>query len=215
MIVVHQVNCQGIIESSFAKYVRETYPDCYKAYKIRCSLYRNHNLSRELLGTVQVYHKGIVTVINMFSQYEAGCNGQTDYKAMDTALKKIRLMYPSEEIIAPYKIGCKYAGGDWDVVSKLLEKHNIKVSKNIVFQSPHKVPDCVQEAFLNQTAYCINNNEVYPIEIDTITFINGKLCAGYIDCGDVINCCSEDEHGIEWFLSEEEAEAVLKDEQNG
>ena len=67
MIVVHQVNCQGIIESSFAKYVRETYPDCYKAYKIRCSLYRNHNLSRELLGTVQVYHKGIVTVINMFS----------------------------------------------------------------------------------------------------------------------------------------------------
>ena len=56
MIVLHQVNCMGVMGAGFAKYVRNTFPDCYTQYKEHCS---KPNVI--LLGTFTTYTK--VTVL--------------------------------------------------------------------------------------------------------------------------------------------------------
>lgn len=131
MIVLHQVNCMGVMGAGFAKYVRNTFPDCYTQYKEHCS---KPNVM--LLGTFTTYTKGNCTIINMFSQLSYGrSKTHTDYAAMESALIKIRQAYPTQEIIAPYKIGCGLGGGDWNIVSTLLKKYNIKISENIKLEA--------------------------------------------------------------------------------
>lgn len=130
MIVLHQVNCRGVMGAGFAKYVRSTFPNCYEEYRKHCT----YVPASALLGTITTYTEGDYTIINMFSQLNYGSGLQTNYKAMENALRNVRKLYPTEEIIAPYKIRCGLAGGDWTIVSELLNKYNIITSENIVFK---------------------------------------------------------------------------------
>lgn len=127
-IILHQVNCKGVMGAGFALVIRRKFPDCYSGYRKYCR--ENNNL----LGKVYIYENDDYIILNMFSQDDYGINKiQTDYNAMEIALKYIRELYPYEIITAPYKIGCGLAGGDWDIVSKLLEKYNISISTHIKF----------------------------------------------------------------------------------
>ena len=70
----------------------------------------------------------------MFSQDKYGRDKRyTNYIAIEKAIKELRKIYPSENIIAEYKIGCGLAGGNWNIVKEILERYNIAVSKNIIF----------------------------------------------------------------------------------
>lgn len=128
LIIVHQVNCKGVMGAGFAKQVRDRYPELYAQYRIMCQ----SASSKDLLGHIMIYEEDDKIIVNMFSQEDYG-NGvrQTDYEAMDKALQSLRVLYPNDIIIAPYKIGCGLGGGDWSVVSKILQKYNIETSTNI------------------------------------------------------------------------------------
>lgn len=129
-IILHQVNCQGVMGAGFAKQIKNKYPLCFTEYKKICKTKK----SEELLGTIYIYEGDKDIIINMFSQDKYGRDKRyTDYIAMEKAIKKLRKIYPSEIIIAPYKIGCGLAGGNWDIVKEILERYNIIVSKNIIF----------------------------------------------------------------------------------
>ena len=128
LIIVHQVNCKGVMGAGFAKQVRDRYPELYMQYRIMCQ----SATSKDLLGKIMIYEAEDKIIVNMFSQDDYG-NGvqQTDYEAMDKALNTLRTIYPKDIIIAPYKIGCGLGGGEWSVVSKILQKYNIQTSTNI------------------------------------------------------------------------------------
>lgn len=73
----------------------------------------------------------------MFSQLHYGNKSNivyTNYKAMESSLIKVRRIFPTEDITAPKYIGCGFGGGDWNIVRNILEKYNILVSENIVFE---------------------------------------------------------------------------------
>lgn len=127
-IIIHQVNCKGVMGAGFAKQVKDKYPQLFKDYRERCMLFDY----TELLGTNYYYEDDNIIIVNMFSQNNYGTEArQTNYEAMATCLDKIRKMYPTQTIIAPYRVGCGLGGGDWNIVSKLLEKYNIETSTNI------------------------------------------------------------------------------------
>lgn len=129
-IILHQVNCQGVMGAGFAKQIKNKYPLCFNEYKQIC---KNKN-SKELLGTIYIYEGNKDIIVNMFSQDKCGRDKRyTDYIAMEKAIKELRQIYPSETIIAPYKIGCGLAGGNWNIVKEILERYNIAISKNIIF----------------------------------------------------------------------------------
>lgn len=128
-IIVHQVNCRGVMGAGFAKYVKQIYPSCFEQYKKLC---QSHS-PQSLLGTFQEYIGENDIIINLFSQDRYGRVGVfTDYEAMERGLKDLRKKYSQQSIIAPYKIGCGLAGGDWEVISGILKKYNIQTSKNII-----------------------------------------------------------------------------------
>lgn len=128
-IIVHQVNCRGVMGAGFARYVRKIYPNCYEQYRKMCQ----NNSPQSLLGTFQEYNGENDIIINLFSQDRYGRVGVfTDYEAMERGLKDLRKKYPKESIIAPYKIGCGLAGGDWEVVSEILKKYHIQTSEQII-----------------------------------------------------------------------------------
>lgn len=127
-LTLHQVNCRGVMGSGVAKQVREKYPEVYKQYKDKCNRYRNS--PRALLGSYQavwVYSDSGSTkraICNVFSQDGFGTDGKryTDYSAMEHALTLINRDFAGATIAIPYLMGCGLGGGDWSVVSQIIDK---------------------------------------------------------------------------------------------
>lgn len=141
--IAHQVNCQGVMGSGVAKAIKEKYPNVYEHYKGLCDI----KTSKELLGTSQeLYCKiGERTVINLFGQQFYGYDGccYTSYVALTTALDSAFKFIVKEnrdyddplEIAVPYKMGCDRGGGDWKIVSKILEELSDKYDVDVYIYS--------------------------------------------------------------------------------
>lgn len=124
-VILHQVNCQGVMGSGIAKQIRYKYPNVYYYYKKMCNTHRN---SVEMLGTNQyVYVESTVThkqiaIVNMFAQYRYGYVGRhIDYEALKMCLREINKSCAGKRIAIPYFIGCGLGGGDWNIVHKIIE----------------------------------------------------------------------------------------------
>jgi|688.fasta_scaffold573284_2 O-acetyl-ADP-ribose deacetylase (regulator of RNase III) len=119
-IIAHQTNCMGVMGGGLAKQIRDKYPNVYKEYKSFC------NKAQLLFGNVQLITcSDGKTIANLFGQYGYGNDKQyTDYKALEESLENMLfLIRPFKKSIAlPYKLGCGLAGGDWNIVYKIIEK---------------------------------------------------------------------------------------------
>lgn len=125
-IIIHQVNCQGVMGSGVAKQVKDKYPNVYSSYRVMCE----SRTSQELLGNVLLVNtleyisngKRIRMIANFFSQDNYGNNGVfTDYNAFRECLEYMRDEYNNYSMAIPYLIGCRRGGGDWDIVYKMIE----------------------------------------------------------------------------------------------
>ena len=126
--ICHQVNCQGRMGFGVAKQIRERYPEVYETYLRR---YQKHcdNRYEPLLGTIDVVYihnnDNVTAVINMYSQDGYGRDGKryTSYDAFADALHEIRQVIPEGYKIGfPKNIGCGLGGGNWNVISALIEE---------------------------------------------------------------------------------------------
>lgn len=132
-IIAHQTNCMGVMGGGVAKQIREQYPFVYEEYKSAVTQYG----SMYMLGKGQIVFCEGHTFFNIFGQYNYGRDRKyTDYDAFKSAFIDAIDKYRDEDehqitIAIPYNIGCGLAGGDWNVVSKILE--DLEKEKNVVF----------------------------------------------------------------------------------
>lgn len=123
-VILHQVNCQGVMGSGVAKQVKEKYPKAYWTYKMLCDATRHKD---DLLGEVQVVQGDDgVFIANLFAQENYGYDGKryTDYIALIECFRRI-CSYPvfdGRTIAIPYLMGCRRGGGDWDIVYRFIEE---------------------------------------------------------------------------------------------
>lgn len=120
-IIIHQVNCQGAMDSGIAKQIREKYPMAYENYKHLCKYYK----PEELLGYVQYVAVGDNKIVcNVFGQLNYGYNGElyTNYEALGKAFKYIAKHSKNRSIAIPYNIGCCRGGGDWVIVYNIINE---------------------------------------------------------------------------------------------
>lgn len=121
--ILHQVNCQGVMGAGIAKQVRDKFPDVYQDYKELCNGHKGR--TSELLGTAQVCIKGDrrTDIVNLFAQDRYGRNGMryTNYAALRKCLKYVNDMYVGKSVAIPYLMGCGLGGGDWGIVSQIIE----------------------------------------------------------------------------------------------
>lgn len=122
-ILVHQVNTLGIMGAGIALQIKRKWPILYDGYKEICE----KNLFK--IGDVWFYTEDLrinpdLVIANLFGQKYLG-KGATIIDAYHLALPEIQ-KYSDKirlPIYFPYKIGCGLAGGDWNVVSNLIEKY--------------------------------------------------------------------------------------------
>ena len=134
-IICHQVNCQRVMGSGIAKQISDRWSDVYDDYCFNIDRMYNGDFaskSSDLLGMITWTElENGRYIMNFFSQDKFLPRGvcHTDYSAFTNCcrtLKKFITEYnldKSNTIIGfPYKIGCGLAGGDWDVVSEIIER---------------------------------------------------------------------------------------------
>ena len=122
-LILHQVNCQGAMNSGVAKQVREKYPNVYVQYKNLCDMH-NENKSG-LLGKTLVVDTGDNFIANLFAQEFYGYDGKcyTDYNALKKCLQTANNYLDWDDVVAiPYLMGCYRGGGDWNVVHRMIEE---------------------------------------------------------------------------------------------
>ena len=146
-IICHQVNCQGVMGSGIAKQLRDKWPEVFDSY---CNFLQYNYMngicrySYDFLGRcllTQCNEKGTSNfqfIANFFSQdkYLPRAICHTDYDAFRKCCKQLKLQIKEVLLVSykykfkketltigfPYKIGCGLAGGDWSIISKIIEE---------------------------------------------------------------------------------------------
>lgn len=126
-IILHQVNCQGVMGSGIAKELRETYPVVWREYKDLCD---RAPATIELLGMAQLVKvNDDLYVANLFGQHDYGRSGEryTSYDALDNALRDLvdQIFDKGLQDMPVHHplLGCGLGGGHWNVVEALIVQH--------------------------------------------------------------------------------------------
>lgn len=126
--IVHQVNCKGVMGAGVARQVKEKYPEVFMVYKSLTNRHRDNSF--KLLG------KALLAVANdgkrfwnVFGEDNYGHTGlYTKYDDLENGLHAV-FQNSKGDVAIPYKIGCGYGGGDWNIVYSMIEK----LSKNFEY----------------------------------------------------------------------------------
>lgn len=113
-IIVHQVNCKGIMGSGIAAQIKERFPNVYGEY------HRAYRLGTKKLGDCLIVPcEGNVKIANLYGQDDYGKDGKryTSYEALRKAMASLATLADYKETIAfPYRMSCDRGGGEWGVV---------------------------------------------------------------------------------------------------
>ncbi|UTL74784.1 Appr-1-p processing protein [Bacillus halotolerans] len=141
-IIVQQVNCKGVMGAGLAKAILNKYSNVKKEYQSFRKFNLNKGLTdKDLLGLVNYVRVSDGKVIaNVFGQVnikknrfdktvytktEALTRGLTEVKELSKQLNK--------SVAIPYGMGCGLAGGDWDIISELIDSifsdYNVTIYK--------------------------------------------------------------------------------------
>jgi O-acetyl-ADP-ribose deacetylase (regulator of RNase III) len=114
-IIAHQVNMAGVMGAGLALKIREKWRKVYTRYR----------WDGVKLGECQIVDVGDgLFVANLCGQRGYGGRGRrTDYDALRQAMNTLSAYtYPRGlQVYLPHGIGCGLGGGDWTVVSGIIE----------------------------------------------------------------------------------------------
>lgn len=126
--IVHGCNCFNTMGSGIAKQIKERCPEAYEADQQTVRGDKS-KLGSYTSATFETHNdEEFFTVVNMYTQYGYGTGKvHVDYEAIRKGFRDI-----GEEIrewgeddwstVAYPKIGCGLAGGDWNIVSKIIDE---------------------------------------------------------------------------------------------
>jgi len=114
-ILVHGCNCHHSMGAGIARQIKKEFPDAFKADKIT-------KKGPDKLGDISVAYQRGATIVNAYTQNFYGrkkCHA--DYQAIRSCMKKIKELANGQKIGMP-KIGAGLAGGDWEIIEKIIEE---------------------------------------------------------------------------------------------
>ena len=127
--IAHGCNCSGGFGSGFAKAVADRYPNVREGY-----LYR-HNSVTWRLGHVQIIGVGDGSgreIANCATQQWYGRPDEGPYVSYPAIRQVIRDLVDSwPDGFAIPKIGAGLAGGNWDIISKIIEEESGNVEVRV------------------------------------------------------------------------------------
>jgi len=133
-VIAHGCNCFCTMKSGIAvqmakefgcdKYGLETTIHKGSINKLGCIDYMNCLLKHDKVYAKNIptmYNENGLTVVNAYTQYNYGSDkGNVDYDALRLCMRKINHVFKGNHIGLP-QIGCGLAGGDWEIVKKIIQ----------------------------------------------------------------------------------------------
>lgn len=114
-VIVHGCNCQHTMGAGIAKQIKERFP---KAYQADLDTPKGGGK----LGTVSAASLPDFTIVNAYTQDFYGPTGQqADYDAIRSSMHYIKTWFYGKRIGYP-RIGAGLGGGDWSVISKIIDE---------------------------------------------------------------------------------------------
>ena len=146
--IAHQTNCLGTMGAGVAKAIAKKYPHVETAYINACY---KANKSSELLGKIQIIAcdpndkaKTGQCIVNIFGQHKVGTyQRQTDYDALREAFAKLNAQ--GCDVAIPYLMGCGLGGGNWDIVSKIIEETCVDINV-VAYDIDGKAPELKEDS---------------------------------------------------------------------
>lgn len=128
-VILHQVNCQNVMGSGVAKALFTKWPQVKSDYHDYCSNWGKIGSKEELLGHICFSNiEEDRYVVNCFSQLTYGVDGKqhTNYEVVEKCFRNVIALFRAENlslntVAIPYGYGCGLGGGDWNIVSKIIE----------------------------------------------------------------------------------------------
>jgi len=121
-VIGHGCNCFHSFGAGFAKAVKEEFPEAYMADK------RSRYGDRGKLGTftkydydTQIFSPNALTILNLYTQFKyTSTEVDVEYGALRRCMKAVKKTY-SGKIIGFPLIGAGLAGGDWNIISQIID----------------------------------------------------------------------------------------------
>lgn len=117
--IVHGCNCFCVMGAGIARAIANTFPRAFIADQ------ETERGLKEKLGTCTSAEcpipDGTVLVINAYTQYSMGGPRSVDYDAVRSCMKWIKENHSGKRIGLP-KIGAGLGGGNWSVISKIIDE---------------------------------------------------------------------------------------------
>jgi len=116
-VIVHGCNCFHIMGGGIAKQIKNKFPEVFVADQE--TPFGDIN-KLGLCHYIQITNPSFI-IVNAYTQYHYGTQQvNVDYYAIRKCMQSIKINMHGLKIGMP-KIGCGLAGGDWNIVSKIIE----------------------------------------------------------------------------------------------
>jgi O-acetyl-ADP-ribose deacetylase (regulator of RNase III) len=116
-VIGHGCNCFSNMGAGIAKAIREEFPDAYTADK-----FGGRTGDKNKLGTFTKFEYPNLTVLNLYTQFQYGTQTiEVVYPAIRMCMKAIKENYSGKRIGLPM-IGAGLGGGDWNIISQIIEE---------------------------------------------------------------------------------------------
>ena len=112
-VIVHGCNCWCKMGAGIARQIKRAYPEAFEA---DCQTDRG---DPGKLGTFSTAQVGDLTIVNAYTQFNWGKDLRLE--ALRQCFRALKAEFSGKRIAYP-KIGAGLAGGDWDVISSIINE---------------------------------------------------------------------------------------------
>lgn len=126
-VIIHGANCFHTMGAGIAKSIKKEFPKAFEADK-ETNFGDRNKLGTISLATFQINEEAdFLTVINAYTQFgirQHGYSSPIDYTAVDNCFYEIQKQFGYKHLrFGIPKIGAGLAGGDWEVISRIIENY--------------------------------------------------------------------------------------------
>lgn len=119
-VIVHGCNCFCAMGAGIAKTIKQNFPEAYQADLN--TIKGDKSKLGEITWSKSKTKSGELIVVNGYTQFHwKGRGRKVDYEAVRLVFKNVKKNFSGLKIGYP-AIGAGLAGGDWEVISKIIEE---------------------------------------------------------------------------------------------
>jgi O-acetyl-ADP-ribose deacetylase (regulator of RNase III) len=118
-VIIHGCNCQCQMGKGIALSIKQQFPEAHEA---DCRTAKGDRGKLGSLSTARIEREGVsFTIVNAYTQeHWRGSGVKADYEAIRRCMREVKSRFTGKRIGYP-KVGAGLAGGDWSVISEIIE----------------------------------------------------------------------------------------------